>query len=157
MAPIGLPSALNFIWGFPPDTRKTLTDNVKLIKKYNFYKQIRTIRPVICYPGCELYYEAIEKGLINGPKDFFDRFKNSDLITINHTMFNDNSCHRWLFDANRELIYDHQKHTNMSLDEADDIIEQFRTLYFGGGSKRNFSGVRHYNKKIKIYHRVKSD
>jgi len=81
----GIGLGLNFIWGNKGDTAESLGKNVELIKKYNTYDQIRTIRPVTPYPGCRLYYEAIEKGLLSGPGDFFDKFKNSDLLMVNFT------------------------------------------------------------------------
>jgi len=47
----GLQYGLNFLWGNLGDTEESLKDNVKFIKKYNTYHQIRTIRPVTPYPG----------------------------------------------------------------------------------------------------------
>ncbi|MBI2062318.1 MAG: B12-binding domain-containing radical SAM protein, partial [Candidatus Yanofskybacteria bacterium] len=79
---IGIGLGLNFIWGNKGDTAESLRKNVEFIKKYNTYDQVRTIRPVTPYPGCELYYEAIERGLLSGPEDFFNKFKNSDLLMV---------------------------------------------------------------------------
>ena len=71
----GIGYGLNFLWGNIGDTEESLRNNVKFIKEYNAYTQIRTIRPVTPYPGCDLYYEAIRRGHLSGPEDFFRRFK----------------------------------------------------------------------------------
>jgi len=46
----GIGVGLNFIWGLPGDSEKSLRNNAEFIKKYNLYDQIRTIRPVTPYP-----------------------------------------------------------------------------------------------------------
>jgi sialic acid synthase SpsE/radical SAM superfamily enzyme YgiQ (UPF0313 family) len=142
---VGLPAGLNFIWGFPDDDYETLRKNVELIKKYNQYSQLRTIRPVTAYPGTDLYYYAIDKKLLDGPADFFEKFKNSDLITTNFTKFDNQTCYKWLLEANTELILDHYNHTNKSIDEAHNLIQQFKDLYDGKITK--FRGARTYDKK----------
>lgn len=141
---VNLGFGLNFIWGYPEDDKETLMNNAKLIKKYNTYQQLRTIRPVTPYPGCELYYEAISRGLLEGPKDFFDRFSNSDLITVNFTRYSDETCYKWLLGVNTDLIYDHYKNTNGDIKEAEFLISQMKHLYVDKDSK--FRGVRHYNR-----------
>lgn len=142
---VGVGLGLNFIWGNKKDTEKSLKDNVKLIKKYNLYDQIRTIRPVTPYPGSELYYEAIEKGLLLGPEDFFNKFKNSDLLTVNFTDIPEKKFYKLLFEANKELITDHFIHTTKDMDSANKLIKGFYDLYFK--RKINFRGARHYVKK----------
>lgn len=141
----GIGMALNFLWGNKGDDEKSLKDNVEFIKKYNTYQQIRTIRPVTPYPGCDLYYDAIKRGLLSGPEDFFERFKNSDLLTVNFTNIPEKRFYELLFQANKELISDHFSHTSGDLNQAQDLIDQFFNLYFKGGSK--FRGARHYAKK----------
>lgn len=141
----GIGMGLNFIWGNKGDSAESLRKNVELIKKYNTYYQVRTIRPVTPYPGCDLYYEAIEKGLLSGPEDFFNKFKNSDLITVNFTGIPDEQCYKLLFEANKELILDHYAHVGGDMNEANNMIESFYDLYFKG--KTNFRGARHYEKK----------
>lgn len=141
----GVGLGLNFIWGNKGDTEESLRNNVKLIKKYNLYDQIRTIRPVTPYPGSELYYEAIEKGLLAGPEDFFNKFKNSDLLTVNFTDIPEDKFYKLLFEANKELIMDHFMHTTKDMDNANGLIKGFHGLYFKG--KINFRGARHYVKK----------
>lgn len=142
---IGIGLGLNFIWGNKGDTEESLRNNVKLIKKYNTYDQIRTIRPVTPYPGCELYYEAIEKGLLTGPEDFFNKFKNSDLLTVNFTDIPQEKFYKLLFEANKDLIIDHFIHTTKDVAEANRLIKNFYDLYFE--DKILFRGARHYNKK----------
>ncbi len=117
---------------------------MELIKRFNTYDQIRTIRPVTCYPGSPLYYEAIERGLLKGPEDFFERFKNSDLLTVNFTDIPEDEFYRLLFDANKELLRDHFEHTSQVKD-ADNLIQNFYNLYFKG--KVDFRGARSYKKK----------
>jgi radical SAM superfamily enzyme YgiQ (UPF0313 family) len=136
---------LNFIWGNIGDTKESLQNNVKFIKKYNTYYQVRTIRPITPYPGSELYYNAIEMGLLNGPEEFFDKFNNSDLLTVNFTDIPLEIFYQLLFDANKELILDHFSHTSGDMNQAEQIINGFHSLYFGGNTK--FSGARHYSKK----------
>lgn len=136
----GIGIGLNFIWGNPGDTEKSLWDNVKLIKKYNMYDQIRTIRPVTPYPGCDLYYEAIDRGLLAGPEDFFNKFKNSDRFTVNFTEIPEAEYYNMLFKANKELILDYYAHTNGDKKAADELIDSFYRLYFLNNVK--FRGAR---------------
>ena len=141
----GIGIGLNFIWDNIGDTEESLKNNVKLIKKYNNYDQLRTIRPVTPYPGCDLYYEAINRGLLLGPDDFFNKFKNSDLLTVNFTDLPENKFYQILFEANKELIMDYYIHTSNDMRAASDMVNDFYNLYFKGEIK--FRGARHYNKK----------
>ena len=138
---IGL--GLNFIWGNIGDTEESLKNNVKLIKEYNTYDQLRTIRPVTPYPGCDLYYEAIKRGFLSGPEDFFNKFRNSDLLLVNFTDIPENEFYKMLFEANKELILDHCQHTTRDMNQARVLINEFRDLYFG--NKVKFRGARHYD------------
>ncbi len=140
----GVGLGLNFLWGNIGDTKESLENNVKLIKKYNLYDQIRTIRPVTPYPGCDLYYEAIKKGLLSGPEDFFNKFKNSDLLTVNFTSIPDDEFYGLLFNANKELIMDHYLNTDNDLVAAEKLIQSFYNLYIKKDYK--FRGARHYVK-----------
>ena len=141
----GIGLGLNFIWGNKGDTEESLQKNVELIKTYNTYDQLRTIRPITPYPGCELYYEAIERGLLRGPEDFFNKFKNSDLLTVNFTNIPEDKFYKLLFEANKNLIIDHYNHTTKNMEEANNLINNFYNLYFKGETK--FRGARHYDKK----------
>lgn len=141
----GIGMGLNFIWNNFGDTEETLRNNVELIKKYNTYYHCRTIKPVTPYPGCDLYYKLIEIGKLRGPKDFFDRFKNVDLILINNMEISDERAYELLLEANADLINDHYRHTNGDMAEAETAIQQFKDLY--SGKITHFRGVRHYLKK----------
>lgn len=141
----GLGLGLNFIWGNLGDTEESLRGNVELIKKYNTYNQIRTIRPVTPYPGADLYYEAIRRGLLKGPEDFFNKFKNSDLFTVNFTDIPLNKCYELLFAANKELITDHYLNTTKDMEAANQLINDFYRLYFEDEFK--FRGARHVIKE----------
>jgi radical SAM superfamily enzyme YgiQ (UPF0313 family) len=138
----GIGFGLNFIWNNIGDDEATLRENAKLIKKYNTYDQCRTIRPVTPYPGSDLYYEAIRLGKIKGPGDFFDKFKNSDLITINFMEIPDSRAYELLIEINTDLILDHYRHTGQSMQKAKQLITNLRDLY--AGKIKNFRGVRHY-------------
>lgn len=137
---MGIGVGLNCIWGEPGDDEESLKGNVDFIMNYNLYDQIRTIRPVTPYPGCDLYYDAISLGLLKGPDDFFDRFVNSDLITVNFMGIPDKRCYELLLDANRRLITDHFEHTSGDMAAAKDLIEKFRQLY--AGEITTFRGAR---------------
>ena len=141
----GIGLGLNFIWGNKGDSEESLKNNVKLIKKHNAYNQLRTIRPVAPYPGCDLYYEAIDRGLLSGPEDFFNKFKNSDLLTVNFTDIPEDKFYKLLFEANKELIIDHYMHTTKDIDSANRLIRDFYDLYFKG--RTTFRGARHYANK----------
>ena len=141
----GIGLGLNFLWGNKGDTEESLWSNVELIKKFNHYDQVRTIRPPTPYPGCPLYYEAIQKGLLSGPGDFFEKFKNSDLLLVNFTDIPEKQFYELLFKANKELILDHFTHTTKNMEEANSLIQGFHDLYFE--KKLNFRGARHYEKE----------
>jgi anaerobic magnesium-protoporphyrin IX monomethyl ester cyclase len=91
---------LNVIWGNIGDNAETLRKVVDFIVKYTTYVQLRTIRPVTPYPGSPLYYYAIEQGLLEGSKDFYEReHVNSDLFTVNLTEHSDEECYQLLHEA----------------------------------------------------------
>lgn len=135
---------LNFIWGTSSDNEKTLNQAVDFLLKYNTYGEVRTIRPITPYPGSEMYEQAITKGLLTGPEDFFNRFKNSDLLAINFTKIPIERIYELLFEANKILILDHYKNTTNDMDEAYTMINNFYDLYFKDFVK--FRGVRKYNR-----------
>lgn len=139
---MGIGIGLNFLWGNIGDDEESLWNNVKLIKKYNTYYQVRTIRPPGPYPGSDLYYYAINKGLLTGPDDFFNKFKNSDLMVVNFTEIPDHKFYKMLYEANKDLILDHYTHTSKDIKAANQLIKDFYNLYFKG--QYNFRGSRHY-------------
>ena len=138
----GITPGINMLWNNPGDDVDTLQKNTDFIIIHTDHDQLRTIRPVCPYPGSPLYYEAIDRGLLKGPAEFFDLFKNSDLITVNFMNIPLDKCYQELFTANSKLILDYQLHTDMSMDEANKLIEGFHDLYFCG--KTVFRGARHY-------------
>ena len=141
----GIGMGLNFIWNNLGDDENSLKENVKLIKKYNTYYHCRTIRPVTPYPGSDLYYHAIKTGKLKGPEDFFNKFKNSDLITVNFMDMPDARTYELLLEANTELILDHYQHTSGDMKEAERLIQQFKDLY--SGKELKFREARHYSKE----------
>ncbi len=141
----GVPMGINFIWGIMSDNAETLRRSVDFIKKFQSYNELRTIRPITPFPGCELYHYAIKKGLLAGPGDFFDKFVNSDLLTVNFTSLSDEEFYGLLFAANRELILDYFEHVGGDMDKAHAMIEKFHNLYFRGETK--FRGARHFESK----------
>jgi radical SAM superfamily enzyme YgiQ (UPF0313 family) len=140
----GIGMGINIIWNNLGDNQETLRKNVELIKKYNTYYQRRTIRPVTPFPGSDLYYKAIEMGKLKGPDDFFNKFKNSDLIVVNFMDISDEEAYWFLLKANVELIIDHHMHTDKNMEETAKLIQQFVDLYSGKSMK--FRGARHYEK-----------
>lgn len=140
----GMAFGLNFIWGCPGDTAESLSKNVDFILEYTSYDQLRTIRPVTPYPGCELYYHALYEGMLKGPGDFFEKFKNSDLITVNFTEIEMQEMYELLFDANRCLILDFFGNKNLPSTDLENTINKFKKLYFEGDTA--FRGARHYTR-----------
>ncbi len=140
-----VPLGINFIWGIMSDTAETLRKSVDFIKRFQSYNELRTIRPITPFPGCELYQYAIAQGLLAGPEDFFDKFENSDLLTVNYTNIPDEEFYKLLFEANKELIFDYYEHTNGDLIQAQRMINNFYNLYFKGEVK--FRGARHFESK----------
>jgi anaerobic magnesium-protoporphyrin IX monomethyl ester cyclase len=132
----GIHPGLNVIWGNIGDSAETLSKGVDFIIKYTTYAQLRTIRPVTPYPGSPLYYDAIEKGLLEGPEDFYERkHVNSDLISVNFTGHSDEECYRLLHEANKRLVNNYIDHEKQS------YMEQLRKLY--QEKDISFRGFRH--------------
>jgi len=136
---------IGILWGAPSDTEETMRQTVDFLKKYSSDGDLRTIRPVTPYPGSEMYEQAIVKGLLTGPQDFFDRFKNSDLVTVNFTKIPTEKVYDLLFEANTELILDHYKHVPNSEEKTNQMIDNFYDLYFKGyvtfrGARRHIKG-----------------
>ncbi len=131
----GLTPGLNIIFGNIGDTKESLERGVQFLLKYCDGWQLRTIRPVTPYPGSELYYHAMEKGLLKDCEDFYEnKHVNSDLVSINFTNLSDAEFHELLLDANTRLIQDYyRKQANMTIDSA-------RSLYLNKDD--NFRGFR---------------
>lgn len=114
----------NIIWGNIGDNRETLHKGVEFLLKYDDHSQMRTIRFCTPYPGCELFDEAIKRGLCKDVEDFYENLhKNSDLMTCNFMDMTDNEAYEALFKANSVLLENYHKH------KGESYVEQARTLY----------------------------
>ena len=131
----GIWVAFNIIFGNIGDTRETLKKSVALLKKYNDYGQLRVLRPVTPYPGSPLYYEAIKRGLLMGPQDFYEKHKNLELLTVNFTDIPDDEFYRLLYEVNSEIVNDYYEHYKRKM------ILKFKQVYFE--KDFGFRGGRH--------------
>lgn len=121
----GISPGFNIIFGNIGENAETLQAGVDFLLKYDDHSQLRTIRPVTPYPGCPLYYHAIEQGLLEGVEDFYEnKHINSDLLSVNFTSLSDEEFHRILFEANKTLILNYFKHL------TEKQIEVMKRLYF---------------------------
>jgi radical SAM superfamily enzyme YgiQ (UPF0313 family) len=106
----------NIIFGNIGETTDILQKGVDFLLKYDDHSQLRTIRPVAPYPGCDLYYYAIEKGLLKDCADFYEnKHINSDLLSVNFTDLSDEEFHGHLFDANKKLLNNYYQHRGNSM------------------------------------------
>ncbi|MHA2142701.1 MAG: B12-binding domain-containing radical SAM protein [Candidatus Thorarchaeota archaeon] len=120
----GLSPGFNIIWGNIGEDASTLEKGVQFLLKYDDHAQLRTIRPVTPYPGSELYYYAIDQGLLKDVEDFYEnKHTNSDLVAVNFTNLSDEEFHKCLFDANTKLLENYHAH------QRERIIETMRKLY----------------------------
>lgn len=111
----GISPGLNVIFGNIGDNRKTLKKAVDFLIKYDDGSQMRTIRPVTPYPGSQLYYHAITKGMLKDCEDFYEhKHLNSDLLTVNFTDLTDNEFYEMLFEANMRLLKNYFKKKSAS-------------------------------------------
>ena len=127
----GICPSLNFIFGNIGDDKETLNKAVKFLLKYDTGDQMRTIRPVTPYPGSQLYYYAIEKGLLENCEDFYEnKHINSDLVSVNLTDMNDEEFHKCLLEANSKLIKNHfEKKLSIILSQTEKLyLEKDRTF-----------------------------
>jgi len=131
----GISPGFNIIFGNIGETAESLAKGVDFLLKYDDHSQLRTIKPVTPYPGCDLYYYAIEKGLMQGAEDFYEnKHTNSDLLSVNFTDISDEEFHKLLFQANSRLLINYFKHQeSVNLDIA-------RKLYLGNDT--SFRGFR---------------
>lgn len=101
----GISPGLNIIFGHIGDNEETLKLGVDFLLKYSDNAQLRTIRPVTPYPGCELYYDAIKRGLLRDCEDFYEsKHLNSDMLSVNFTNLTNEDFHKCLYKANAQLI-----------------------------------------------------
>lgn len=133
---IGISPGLNIMWGNRGDTKETLQKAVDFLLKYDDGAQLRTIRPVTCYPGCQLYYDAIKMGLLKDIGDFYTKHTNSDLISVNFTDIPIDEMHQLLLEANTVLI------TNYYQKKLYSVIKDAKNLYLNKNSA--FRGFRQF-------------
>jgi radical SAM superfamily enzyme YgiQ (UPF0313 family) len=132
----GINVGFNLLWNNIGDSEDSLRKAVDFLKRYNTYSEIRTIKPVTPYPGSPLYYHAIEKGLLEGPEDFYEhKHLNSDRLAVNFMEMSDERAYELLFEANQELLKDHYDHL------CSEAVEAHRRLYFENDT--SFRGLRH--------------
>jgi len=131
----GINPGLNVVYGNIGDNEQTIQKTVDFLLKYNTYAEIRTLKPVTPYPGCELYHKAIELGLLEDCADFYEnKHVNSDLLTVNFTEMTEEKFYETLYKANEVLIRDHFNHVTES------AIRAHQKLYFEKDA--SFRGVR---------------
>jgi hypothetical protein len=131
----GISPGFNIIWGNIDEDEKVLEKGVQFLLKYDDHSQMRTIRPVTPYPGSDLYYYAIEKGLLKDVEDFYEyKHTNSDLLAVNFTPLTDEEYYHYLFEANKRLLENYFDHLKQQM------IETARKLYMEGDEE--FRGFR---------------
>lgn len=130
----GISPGVNMLWGCPGDSEASLWAGVDMIKEYSDLTQRRTIRPVTPYPGSPLFHQAVAEGKLEGTGDFWEKFTNSDLITVDFMDIPRADAHRMLYEANLELL----RHHHAALDRHLDATA--RRLYIDGDA--DFRGWR---------------
>lgn len=132
----GISPGLNIIFGNIGDTKETLQKGVDFLIKYDDGSQIRTIRPVTPYPGCELFETAKKMGLLKDTEDFYEnKHINSDLLTVNFTELSDEEFHKSLYEANLQLLENYYQKRKES------AKRQLKNLYLEKNT--SFRGFRH--------------
>lgn len=133
---MGISPGYNIIFGNIGENKESLRLGVEFLIKYDDHSQLRTIRPVTPYPGCPLYYYAIEKGLLKDCEDFYEnKHTNSDLLSVNFTDMTDEEFHISLYEANKKLLDNYYNHIHNK------NLEIIRKLYYEQDS--SFRGFRH--------------
>ena len=119
----GIFMGLNMMFGNIGDNRETLKAAVDFLVEHDDCNELRTIRPVTPYPGSPLYYDAIEKGLLEGVADFYEnKHTNSDLLCCNFTELSDVEFYEVLTEANKRLICNYyEKSQTVAFDQIDHL------------------------------------
>lgn len=116
----GISPGYNIIFGNLGENRKSLQLGVDFLLKYDDHSQLRTIRPVTPYPGCPLYYHAIEHGMLKDVEDFYEhKHVNSDLLAVNFTDMTEDEFYDALCEANYQLLenyYEAAKKTALNIE-----------------------------------------
>lgn len=130
---VGIHPGLNIIFGNIGENKDILKKDVTFLKKYGDGSQLRSIRPVTCYPGSPLYYYAIEKGLLKDVADFYEnKHLNSDLLCVNFTDMKEENIYSELKTANIELIEDYyKKNKDNMIDQCVNLYENLDTSFRG--------------------------
>lgn len=129
----GISPGLNIIWGNLGETKEALWAGVDFLLKYDDGAQLRTIKPVTPYPGCELFNVAIKSGAIEGVEDFYEnKHTNSDRLSVNFTQYTDAEFYQELLKANELLLENY----HMKRCEADK--KMLENLYVNDGEFRGF-------------------
>lgn len=132
----GISPGINIIFGNIGETKEALAKGVDFLLKYADHAQLRTIKPVTPYPGSALYYYAIEKGMLKGCADFYEKkHLNSDLVSVNFTPYSDKEFHRLLYQANRKLLTQYYRH------QLSWVLHSAEKLYLKNDT--SFRGFRH--------------
>lgn len=120
----GISPGYNIIFGNIGETAESLQKGVDFLVKYDDHAQLRTIRPVTPYPGCPLYYHAIEQNLLKDCEDFYEnKHTNSDLLAVNFTTLSDEEFYQALYAANSTLLKNYYKYN------LDSMLDVARKLY----------------------------
>jgi len=120
----GITPASNIIFGNIGENRQTLQKGLEFLLQYHAEDaEMRTIRPVTPYPGSDLYYYAIEQGLLKDCRDFYEnKHLNSDLLAVNFTELSDEEYYEALLDANSILIRNYyENRMKGTLRQAEDL------------------------------------
>jgi radical SAM superfamily enzyme YgiQ (UPF0313 family) len=129
----GISPGLNIIFGNIGDNLNTLQKSVDFLLKYDDQAHLRTIRPVTPYPGSELYYHAIEKGMLKDCEDFYEnKHVNSDLMSVNFTNLTDDEFYKALCNANTKLIQNYyDKSKTKALQDTQDLYANLNANFRG--------------------------
>lgn len=132
---VGISPGLNIIYGNIDEPLSAIDDAVEFLLKYDDHAQLRTIRPVTPYPGCELFEVAKQRGLVKDTEDFYEnKHNNSDLLAINFTKYSDEEIYKALYDANMRLIKNYIENSKNNMEKV------CHNLYINQDS--NFRGFR---------------
>ena len=103
----GLLPGLNIISGSPGETRESIKKGAEFLRKYNLSVQVRTIKPITPYPGTEFFKLAVKKNLLKDIEDFYDKYQNTDRITVNLTDMTEQDFYEALYEANKIVLEDY--------------------------------------------------
>lgn len=130
---VGISPGLNIIYGNINEPLSAIDDAVEFLLKYDDHAQLRTIRPVTPYPGCELFKIAKEKGLVKDTADFYEnKHTNSDLLAINFTKYSDEQIYEALHRANMKLINRYIENTKETMRKNCSNLYVNRDISFRG-------------------------